>query len=97
MEKIFDDRINDYIFVGKKANWIVADVVANENYTLMITFVGGEKKIFDAKPLLSKKIYEPLNDVKFFMKAKVVGDTVGWNDDVDIAPEYLFENSLIAN
>ena len=31
-----------------------------ENYELLITFQNGEKKIFDAKPILSLPLYAPL-------------------------------------
>ena len=63
-------------------------------FTMVITFVDGVKKMYNAHPLLEKKIYEPLKNISFFLTAKVVGDTMGWNDDVDIAPEFLYENSI---
>jgi len=85
--------MNNDICKGKKAFWIVTNVVAQENYTLIITFITGEKKIYDFLPLLEKPVYAPLKNIDFFLKAKVVGDTVGWNDDIDIAPEHLYEYS----
>ena len=48
-------------------------------------------KIFNFVPLLEKEIYTSLKDIDFFLKAKVIGDTVGWNDDINIAPEHLYE------
>lgn len=55
---------------------------------------GRNKKIYDARPLLKKNIYAQLNNLIFFMSAKVDCGTVIWNDDVDIAPEHLYENSI---
>ncbi len=72
--------------------WCVIDVEPTTNYELILTFEYGEKKKFDMKPLLHKK--EQLKDISFFLKAHVVYDTVGWNDDLDIAPEFLYENSV---
>ena len=73
--------------------WVVNDVTANEDYTLIITFASGEKKMYNAYPLLEKSIYSPLKNIAFFMKAKAECGTVVWNDDVDIAPEHLYEMS----
>ena len=85
--------MNNDIIKGKPAFWIVTDVIAQEDYNLIITFITGEKKIYNFTPLLEKEIYAPLKDVTFFLKAKVAGDTVAWNDDIDIAPEHLYEYS----
>ena len=72
-------------------NWVVKEVQPKENYTLLVTFSDGIKKIYDARPLLEKAIYFPLKNLSFFMSAKVECGTVVWNDDVDIAPEHLYE------
>lgn len=77
----------------KKPVWIVDAVKAQEDYTLLITFTGGEKRIYNARPLLDKAIYSPLKNIAFFMGAKASCGTVVWNDDVDIAPEHLYECS----
>ena len=76
--------------------WVVTDVHPQSDYTLHITFTGGEKRVYDARPLLKKPIFEPLNNVAFFMRAKPVYGTVAWNDDIDIAPEHLYECSVPA-
>ena len=52
--------------------------------------------IYNAIPLLEKDIYSPLKNLSFFMSAKVEGDTVVWNEDVDIAPKHLYEQSAPA-
>ena len=83
------------IIKGKPAVWIVTHVEPQKDYTLILTFITGEKKKYDALPLLEKAIYAPLKNHAFFLKAKVVGDTVAWNDDIDNAPEHLYEYSSI--
>ena len=79
--------------IMKKPVWIVKDVHPNNNYTLLLTFENGETKLYDASPLLEKKIYSRLKSLTFFLNAKVEYGTVVCNDDIDIAPEHLYECS----
>ena len=74
--------------------WCVADVCPNTDYTLLLTFENGEKRLYDAKPLLDKKLCASLKDPRFFMKAKAEYGTVVWSEDLDIAPEHLYECSV---
>lgn len=76
--------------------WVVTAVLPKEDYTLLLTFADGTKKIYDARPLLVKAIYSPLKNLAFFLCAKADCGTVVWNDDIDIAPEHLYECSVPA-
>ena len=72
-----------------------SEVEVKEDYKLLITFVTGEQKLFDFKPLLDQVYYKELKDnEELFKKATVGGDTVVWNDEIDIAPEYLYEHGI---
>lgn len=74
--------------------WVVKDVQPQEDYTLLLTFADGAKKIYDARPLLDKAIYARLKSTAFFLSAKAECGTVVWgenDDDIDIAPEHLYE------
>ncbi|MBP5233609.1 MAG: DUF2442 domain-containing protein [Planctomycetes bacterium] len=76
---------------AQKPEWVVTAVKPNQNdYTLLVTFVGGVKKIFDVKPLLNLPILAKLKSPGFFMRAQALHGTVVWDDDTDIAPEHLF-------
>ena len=77
----------------KTPNWVVKEVLPKEDYTLFLTFADGSKKIYNARPLLQKQIYSKLNNIRFFMTAKPECGTVVWNDDIDIAPEHLYETA----
>lgn len=79
----------------KRPGYYVVDVVANDDYTLLITFNSGEKKLYDAKPLLEYAIFEPLKNLAFFKKAHCDGCTVVWDDEVDVAPEHLYTRSVL--
>ncbi len=74
--------------------WCVAEVLPRPDYTLLLTFENGEKRVYNARPLLKKPICMELNNLGFFMKAKAAYGTVVWSDDVDIAPEHLYEHSI---
>lgn len=71
----------------------VKTVIPQKDYTLLLTFENGDNKIYDAKPLLEYKIYEPLKNIGFFMQARADFGTVVWNDEIDIAPENLYHYS----
>ena len=77
----------------KNPVWVVKDVTAQKDYTLLITFANGERRIYNARPLLDKTIYASLQNLAFFMQAKASCGTVIWDDDIDIAPEHLYECS----
>lgn len=93
MEFYFDKRINDYVCSAGTPKWRVTAVKPQKDYTLLLTFTGGEKRLYNARPLLEKGIYSPLKNLAFFMSARVDGDTVIWSDEIDISPEHLYDNS----
>lgn len=80
----------------KIPKWVVEKVTPRSDYTLHLTFADGTEKIYNARPLLDKPIYAPLKSLPFFMMAKAECGTVVWNDDIDIAPEHLYESSKLA-
>lgn len=79
----------------KNPAWVVKEVQPKDDYSLLLTFADGEKKIYDARPLLEKAIYSQLKNISFFLCAKVECGTVVWSEEIDIAPEHLFEQSTL--
>lgn len=73
------------------------NVIAKEDYTLMVEFDNGEIKIFDVKPYLSYKAFEELKDIKKFNSVKITGLSVGWSNGTDICPDELYNNSVTKN
>ena len=76
---------------------IVKAVQPQPDYSLIITFANGEQRIYDARPLLKENIYAQLRNPTFFLRAKADCGTVVWSDEVDIAPEHLYECSVPEN
>ena len=66
---------------------------ASKNYELHLSFANGKKGAFNFLSELQKPIYQRLKDLDFFLTAHVEDGTVVWNEELDIAPEYLYENS----
>jgi hypothetical protein len=73
----------------------VLQVVARDDFQLDILFDKGEWRRFDARPYLQKEVFRRLQDVSLFKQAFVAIDTVCWPGDLDIAPETLFERSVV--
>ena len=74
--------------------WQVTAVEPTKDFKLILTFKEGDRRIFDFSPMLEHEINKPLRNIKFFMKAKVHHNTVMWNKNLDVCPEYLYENSV---
>lgn len=77
--------------------WHVVAVEPHDDYSLIVTFQSGVKKRYDMRPLIEGdkafKPYAPLKDLDFFMRAYVDG-SVAWSDEIDIAPEELYDNGV---
>ena len=67
---------------------------AIDNKTLLVKFNNGEVKKIDISVFLKYPMYKELNDFNFLKRGKEDGMTVYWNDDIDIDPDYLYENGV---
>ena len=67
----------------------------NDGYKVDIYYENGELRQFDFAPLLNEKFYSRLNDYEVFKKFYISVDTLVWDKDLDIAPEYLYEESIL--
>lgn len=72
----------------------VTSVEPKEDYNLLVTFENGEKRLCDCASLLDKTMYKPQKNKSFFDTVKTEFGTAVWNSKIDIAPEYLYENSV---
>ncbi len=60
---------------------------------MLLTFLGGEVRLFDAS-ILDGEVFEPLKDDAVFENAVLDHGVVTWMDGaIDCAPEYMYENS----
>lgn len=75
----------------------VSGVRPLEDHRLWLRFNSGEAKVFDFKPLLEKPCFAPLKDDTVFRAVYIDYGVPVWDDgEIDISPEYLYENSVQA-
>lgn len=72
----------------------VVEVTPHPDFTLELEYANGEKRCFDAKPLLALKPWIVLTSWTLFRRARVQYGTVTWPGDLDIAPETLYDCSV---
>ena len=75
--------------------WVTSAAPAPD-YKLILTFNDGSVKVFDCMPLIERyKVFAPLRNEAVFANFALDGWTVTWLDgQIDIAPEYLFSESI---
>ena len=73
----------------------IKNVEALEDFCLKITYINGEKKIYDMKKKLHFDFYKKLNNIGYFKTVKSVETTVEWIDGEDIDPNELYDNSIL--
>ena len=68
-----------------------------DGYRIMVLFNDGIRKVVDFTTLLHQyPVFKSLQDINVFKNFKVT-DTLEWeNGEIDIAPEYLYENGVPA-
>ena len=78
----------------------IVQVVPTKLFTVYVYFEDGKIVCYDAKPMLNKTVFEPLQDVETFVDTcTILNDTLAWdisgNRDasscIDIDPDTLYE------
>lgn len=72
----------------------VKTVYAYDDYSLILNFSNGEVKKFNANNLIKSGVFAKLSDINLFKQVHVDYGTVVWNEDLDICPNYLYQNSI---
>ncbi len=84
--------MNDVVYKGEVKT--IVSVTPLENFSLLLEFNNGEKRIADISDLLNKPVYQPLKDEELFKKVHIIHDyTIAWNDEIDMCPDSLYLNS----
>ena len=74
----------------------VESAQTTNDYKILLTFTNGEQRIFDATPLLTMKVFKPLQQKSFFASVKVVFGTLQWPQNIDYCPDCLYNESAPA-
>ena len=80
------DNYFDYVSV-KQARPI-------DNNQVEVIFQNGMTGVFDCTPYLKDPFWKSLSEPAFFRQVRVEGGTLTWPNDVDIAPEEVWHQSV---
>ena len=72
----------------------VRNVIPTNNYQLILTFENGEKRQLDMNPYLNKGIFNDLRDLSKFNTVRISFDTIEWENEADLDPEFLYKYSV---
>jgi hypothetical protein len=72
----------------------VKEVRAMADYRLELTFVNGERRVFDASPYLQYPVFQPLRNAGLFSRAHVVAGSIEWPGEVDLSYDTLYLESV---
>lgn len=72
----------------------VIDMKLQGGYKLLLTFENGELREFDCSALLNEKPFDAIANPAIFKQAKIEYGTVVWPNEIDIAPETLYLDSV---
>ena len=86
--------MNEFVY-GEPLGPRVIEAIPNDNYEITLTFDNGERRKFDARPLLKYEVFSKLKDRDFFKALKVEYGTIMWADDIDYCPDTLYEQSVL--
>lgn len=86
--------LNGIVYASEKPENIqILSVKPLDDMMMLLTFSTGEQRLFDATVLICPA-FEPLSDENIFKNCKMVDGVVTWMDEeIDCAPEYMYENS----
>ncbi len=64
------------------------------DYKIKVFFDNGFNKVVDLNNTIfndNRKIFEPLKNIDFFKKFSIKLNTISWDNELDLAPEYLLD------
>ena len=71
----------------------VRSVGVMPGHMLALTFTNGERRVYDATPLLEWPAYRSLKNDALFSSARVEYGSVCWPGDIDCCPDRLYRDS----
>ena len=87
--------LNGIVSASEKRDGIeVSSAKPLDDMMMLLTFSTGEQRLFDAT-VLTGSAFLPLKDENIFKNCKVVDGAVTWMDEeIDCAPEFMYEHSF---
>ena len=105
LSKGFDRKMAEYFAAGRRQ---ITGVIANDDFTLTISFDNGECRLLDMNPVLQPAtVFAPFMDLKNFRRVYLddqhciswdidptVDSNVVWNNKVDLCPDSCYVDSV---
>ena len=105
VSKGYEQKMAEYFASGRRR---ITEVVPNDNFTLTLTFDNGEKRLFNAAPLLQDgTVFAPFQEWDNFRRVYLdeshsvswdidpaVDSSVAWNNKVDLCPDTCYVDSV---
>lgn len=105
LSKGLDIKMAEYFANGRRT---ITDVIANDDYTLTISFDNGEKRLYDMKPsIVSGTVFDIFSDINTFKRVYLdeqnsiswnidpnVDSNVVWNNKIDLCPDTCYVDSI---
>ena len=87
-------EVNGIVYANEfKESLKITGAKVTDRLMMLITFSTGEKRVFDAT-ILTGSAFKPLEDEAVFENFKIVHGALTWmNEEIDCAPEYMYEHS----
>ncbi|MCD8022860.1 MAG: DUF2442 domain-containing protein [Lachnospiraceae bacterium] len=87
-------EVNGILYAGTSDELIkIKDARITGRKMMLLTFSSGEMRVFDAEAL-NGEVFQPLDDEQIFQDFKIVHGVVTWmNEEIDCAPEFMYEHS----
>ncbi|MBS4032033.1 MAG: DUF2442 domain-containing protein [Clostridiales bacterium] len=74
---------------------LVKSVIPMDDYKLLLEFKSGEKKVYNARPILNLPIFRSLRDEERFKQVHLIYDyAISWGDNMDLCPDSLYWDSI---
>jgi hypothetical protein len=71
----------------------IETVEPRDDYTLLLTFENGEKRVYDMNLELDTPVFEALSDLSIFRQVRVVRGSLEWPGERDLAYDMLHYQS----
>lgn len=68
----------------------ISNLLANDDWTLDVTFTDGVRRKFDVKPLFECEAFSGLHDIAMFKSVRNAGYFIEWANDADLSADTLY-------
>ena len=93
LSKGFDRKMAEYFSTGRRT---IVGVVSNDDYTLLLSFDNGEKRLYDVAPIIKKgTVFEILADLSNFHRVYIDDEhSVAWDIDPNVDSKTVWSNKI---